>query len=111
MPQECFLIHDRTFNRYEPNAFDWKKMIETISTLVAGEPAEVHPFDKIKEEPLDKPIIVNPSDIIVVHGLHILNFPELRKLFSLTCYVDSDDDIRLSRRLYQDVKMRGKSIT
>lgn len=53
---------------------------------------------------------MNPSEIIVVYGLHILKNPELTKLLSLSCYVDSDDDIRLSRRVYQDIKSRGKVI-
>lgn len=110
MPQESFLIKESE-NIYEPNAYDWRKMLESINALKSGESIQIHPFDKNKEEVEEQAITVEPSEIIVVHGLHILANEELKKCLSLSCYVDSDDDIRLSRRVYQDTKSRGKTIT
>lgn len=111
MPQESFLIKGTGANKYEPKAYDWELMIKSVASLKEGKAVELYPFDKNKEDLEDVAIKVEPSEIIVVHGLHILSNEKLRRLLSLSCYVDSDDDIRLSRRVYQDVKSRGKTIT
>jgi uridine kinase len=37
-------------NIYEPNAYDWRKMLESINSLKSGKSIQIHPFDKIKEE-------------------------------------------------------------
>jgi uridine kinase len=48
--------------------------------------------------------------IVVVEGILLFAVPELRDLFALRLYVDTDDDIRLMRRIKRDIIDRGRDI-
>ena len=43
--------------------------------------------------------IKNPADVIIVEGVHALQFEAINKIADLKIYVDADDDIRLMRKL------------
>ena len=45
----------------------------------------------------------------MVEGILILAEPELRDLFDLKIYVDTDPDIRFIRRLKRDIEERGRT--
>ncbi|MCJ7716301.1 MAG: uridine kinase, partial [Anaerolineales bacterium] len=47
--------------------------------------------------------------IILIEGILIFAEPELRKLFDLLIYVDTDADIRFIRRLKRDIEERGRT--
>lgn len=42
--------------------------------------------------------IIYPADVVLVEGLLLFYFPELRRLFNMKIFVDTDPDTRLSRR-------------
>jgi uridine kinase len=48
--------------------------------------------------------------VIVVEGILLFAVPELRDLFDLRLYVDTDDDIRLMRRIRRDIVDRGRDL-
>lgn len=53
---------------------------------------------------------VEPRKVILVDGILIYAEPELRKLFDVKIYVDTDADIRFIRRLKRDIAERGRSV-
>lgn len=48
--------------------------------------------------------------IIIVEGILILSDPELHELIDIKIFVDTDDDIRLIRRIQRDTAERGRSV-
>ena len=42
--------------------------------------------------------IVYPADVVLVEGILVFYFPEIRDLFHMKLFVDTDSDTRLSRR-------------
>ena len=42
--------------------------------------------------------IINSSDVVLFEGILVFYFPEIRDLFNMRLFVDTDPDIRLSRR-------------
>lgn len=48
--------------------------------------------------------------IIIVEGILILSDPELQSLMDIKIYVDTDDDIRLIRRIQRDTAERGRTV-
>jgi uridine kinase len=54
-------------------------------------------------------VAVTPHRVIIVEGILILAVPELRKLFDVKIFVDTDADIRLIRRLERDIEERGRT--
>jgi uridine kinase len=53
---------------------------------------------------------LDPAAIIVVEGILLFAIPELRSVFDLRLFVDTDDDIRLMRRIKRDILHRGRDI-
>ena len=55
-------------------------------------------------------MITTAKSIILVEGILIFTNSNLYNLFDIKIYVDTDNDIRLIRRIQRDVKERGRSI-
>jgi uridine kinase len=55
-------------------------------------------------------IQVIPQGVILVEGILIFAEPELRELFDVKIFVDTDADLRFIRRLQRDLSERGRSI-
>lgn len=49
---------------------------------------------------------INPSNIIIIEGHLIFNNEDLIKLMDLKVFIDTDDDVRLSRRIMKFYKQR-----
>jgi uridine kinase len=52
---------------------------------------------------------VEPRGVILVEGILIFAEPELRKLFDVKIFVDTDADLRFIRRLHRDITERGRT--
>ncbi len=52
---------------------------------------------------------IDPQSIIIVEGILIFAEKELRELFDVKIFVDTDADIRFIRRLQRDIAERGRT--
>lgn len=50
------------------------------------------------------------ANVILFEGIMSLVNPELRQLMDLRIFVDTDSDIRLTRRLRRDISERGRDL-
>lgn len=55
-------------------------------------------------------ITVYPADVVLFEGILAFYFPEIRNLFDMKLFVDTDPDTRLSKRVIRDVKDRGRDL-
>jgi len=53
---------------------------------------------------------VEPQPVILVEGILIFAEPELRRMFDVKIFVDTDPDIRFIRRLQRDISERGRTV-
>ena len=53
---------------------------------------------------------MEPADVIIIEGILVLAIPEVRDLCHMKIFVDTDDDLRLARRLKRDTVDRGRSV-
>lgn len=97
-------------NYDHPDAFEDQLLIEHLQKLRRGEPIEVPIYGFTAYVRTDRTIPVRPRRIVLVEGILVLANPELRSLFDLKVFVDTDPDVRLLRRLTRDVKERGRSL-
>ncbi len=51
---------------------------------------------------------VDARPVVVVEGVHVLSDPGFQKLFDLTVFVDTSDDLRLIRRIRRDRVERSR---
>jgi len=48
--------------------------------------------------------------VVVLEGILILHIEEIRDLLNMKIYVDTDDDVRLARRIQRDISDRGRNV-
>lgn len=93
-----------------PDAFDHQFLIAQLKDLLAGKSIDQPIYDYTIHSRKNESRRIGEHVIIVLEGILILHDPELRKLMDIKIYVDTDDDVRLIRRIRRDVTERGRSL-
>lgn len=52
-----------------------------------------------------------PAQVIIIEGILVLHFRSILERAHMKIFVDSDDDVRLARRIKRDVAERGRDIS
>lgn len=102
---------ERTKLNYDhPNAFDTDMMIEHIKALKNGESIRRPIYSFVRHDREEETVLVKPAKVLIIDGILIFENQQLRDLMDIKVYVDTDADIRLSRRILRDVCDRGRSM-
>ncbi|WP_076635846.1 uridine kinase [Lactiplantibacillus plantarum] len=107
---EMTIAERHAVNYDHPLAFDTDLMIKQIKQLLAYQPIEKPVYDYEQYTRSDKTIHQEPRDVIIVEGVLILDDQRLRDLMDIKVFVDTDDDIRIIRRIQRDIKERGRTL-
>lgn len=97
-------------NYDHPNSFDTDLMIEHIKMLAQGESIERPVYDFTIHNRIDETVTVRPAKVIIVEGILIFECKELRDLFDIKVFIDTDADVRIIRRILRDVNERGRTL-
>jgi len=92
-----------------PNSLDNELLIQHIASLRDFQPVSVPIYDFATDRRTGETFTVEPKNVILVEGILIFVEPELRKLFDVKIFVDTDADIRLIRRLHRDITERSRT--
>lgn len=92
-----------------PSSLETDLLIDHINQLKAGESIQLPHYDFKTHTRTVETTLIEPQQILIVEGILIFAEPELRKLFDLKIYVDTDADIRFIRRLRRDIEERGRT--
>ncbi len=93
-----------------PDAFDHQFLISQLKDLLVGNSIDQPVYDYKIHSRKKETKHIGEHVIIVLEGILILHDPELRSLMDIKIYVDTDDDVRLIRRIRRDVTERGRSL-
>lgn len=97
-------------NYDHPNAFDNNLLLNHLNKLLNYESIEKPVYDYTKFTRSAETVHQDPKDVIILEGVLILDDPRLRDLMDIKVYVDTDDDVRLIRRILRDIKERGRTL-
>ncbi|MDN2453081.1 uridine kinase [Lactobacillus sp. UCMA15818] len=97
-------------NYDHPDAFDTDLLIEHLQDLLNWKQVAVPVYDYSAHTRSNKVLIKNPQEVIIVEGILVLNDQRLRNLMDIKIFVDTDDDIRIIRRIKRDTEERGRSL-
>lgn len=97
-------------NYDHPLAFETDFMIEQLKELLEGRPVDIPIYDYTRHTRSDKTFRQEPQDVIIVEGILVLEDERLRYLMDIKLFVDTDDDIRIIRRIKRDMVERGRSL-
>ncbi len=104
-------FEERLKTNYDhPLAFDNDLLIEHIESLLRYEPIEKPVYDYAMHTRSEEVIKVEPKEVIILEGILILEDERLRNLMDMKLYVDTDADLRIIRRLFRDIKERGRTM-
>ncbi|MBF7093927.1 uridine kinase [Streptococcus sp. HF-1907] len=109
--QSHLTFEERVKTNYDhPLAFDTDLMIEQLNELIEGRPVDIPVYDYTQHTRSDQTIRMEPQDVIIVEGILVLEDKRLRDLMDIKLFVDTDDDIRIIRRIKRDMEERGRSL-
>ncbi|MGL5651909.1 MAG: uridine kinase [Paraclostridium sp.] len=105
-------FEDRLKTNYDhPLAFDNKLLIKHLDMLCNGETIKKPIYDyELHTRDLENTISTEAKDIVIVEGIMILEDEELRNKLDIKIYVDTEDDLRILRRIQRDIKERGRTV-
>jgi len=92
-----------------PNSLETELLIEHIQSLKKNQPVRVYVYDFAHHKRTEKSFQVLPRGVILVEGILIFAEADLRELFDVKIFVDTDDDVRLIRRMQRDIAERGRT--
>lgn len=98
------------FNFDHPDAFDYEFMMNTLKDLVAGNEVKLPQYNYKTNAREEEWHTVYPADVVLFEGILVFYFKELRDMYHMKLFVDTDPDTRLSRRVLRDTKERGRDI-
>ncbi|HKK44056.1 MAG TPA: uridine kinase [Balneolaceae bacterium] len=104
-------FEERTKQNFDhPSSLETELMIRHIKALREGYQVEVPIYDFTKHIRKEETKLVQPKKIILIDGILIFTEKELRKEMNIKLYVDTDDDIRLLRRIQRDIVERDRQL-
>ncbi|MER2225735.1 MAG: uridine kinase [Carnobacterium sp.] len=109
--QDDLSFEERLKTNYDhPFAFDTDLLIQHLEDLIHYKSIEKPVYDYAAHTRSKEIIIQEPKEVIILEGILILEDPRLRKLMDIKVYVDTDDDIRIIRRIKRDIEERGRTL-
>lgn len=106
LPQEA----RARLNFDHPNSLETPLLVQHLRLLLESIPIEVPIYDFTTHSRTGVVETVYPHPVILVEGILIFAEPELRPLFDVKLFVDTDDDIRFIRRMRRDISERGRDL-
>jgi len=109
--QDDIPFEERTKVNYDhPNAFDTDLLIEQLEDLLSWKTIEIPVYDYAAHTRSKEVLVQEPREVIIVEGILTLNDARLRDLMDIKIFVDTDDDIRIIRRIQSDIEERGRTL-
>jgi uridine kinase len=104
-------LEERKKQNYDhPSSLETELMIRHLDALRQGYQIELPVYDFVQHTRAKETMSTTPKNIILVDGILIFAEPRLRELMDIKIFVDTDDDIRLLRRLHRDINERGRDL-
>lgn len=90
-----------------PQSIDNEAFCRDIKQLISGTPVEKqqYVFNNAKQAPVM--LTYHPAPVLLVEGLFVFYFEEIRELLDLKIFIDAEDVIKLKRRIIRDAGERN----
>ncbi len=122
--QVTVIYHDNYYKRHDeltfaerqkinydhPDSLETDLLVEHLRALRSGKSIECPVYDFTKHNRSDETITIEPSRVIIVEGILILQDERLRDIFDIKIFVEADADERILRRVVRDMNERGRDL-
>ena len=93
-----------------PDSLESKLMATHIRMLKEGKDVHLPIYDFTTHARTGDTILIKANPVILVEGILIFSEKSLREMCEVKIFVDTDADIRLTRRIRRDITERGRTI-
>jgi len=97
-------------NYDHPDALETELLVAHLKQLKAGQTVDSPVYDFTTHLRSAESRRIAPYNLLIVEGILLFHFRELRDLLDWRIFVDADADIRLLRRILRDSVERGRDI-
>ncbi|MGM9911934.1 uridine kinase [Floccifex sp.] len=97
-------------NYDHPDALETELLIQHLKALKQGQDIYCPVYDFVDHNRSNETVLVKSKPVILVEGIMLFENDELRDMFDMKIYVDSDADERILRRILRDVEQRGRDL-
>ncbi len=106
--KDLTLEERREVNFDHPDAFDTDLLVGQLKQLKAGKGIDKPVYNFVTSTRESRATPVSPAEIILVEGILVLHLDAIRGELDLKIFVETEDDVRIIRRLTRDIKERGR---
>jgi len=93
-----------------PEAFDFPLLKETLQRLKEGKKVDVPIYNFVTHRREEKSTSMYGANVLIFEGILAFHDQAVREILDMKVFVDTDADIRLSRRLKRDITQRGRHL-
>jgi uridine kinase len=105
------IIEEREKQNFDhPDSLDTALLVQHVTSLKNGHSVEIPTYDFKIHSRTKNTISLTARPVILVEGILIFTDPSLYELIDIRIFVDTDDDIRMIRRLQRDTLERGRTL-
>jgi len=109
--QSALSFEKRVSVNYDhPDALDNDLLIEHLRLLREQKPILKPVYNFVSYTRSSETLLIEPKDIVILEGFLIFTDERIRRMCDIRIFVDTDDDIRIIRRIERDLKERGRSL-
>ncbi len=91
-----------------PSSIDHLLLAGLLFELKQGRSVDIPTYDFKTHTRTDVTTTIHPTPIVIVDGILIFHWPEVREQFDELVYFDTEEHLRFERRLKRDVEERGR---
>lgn len=104
-------VPERRKNNFDhPDAVEFELMIQHVQALKERKSIEKPVYSFQTSTRTGGKQVIEPAEVVIVEGILILWDEALRSTMDIKVFVDTDDDIRLVRRLLRDITDRARTV-
>lgn len=104
-------FEERTKVNYDdPEIFEYAELSEDLERLRNGHAITKKGYDFPNHKRNDSNELIQPTEVVIVEGIHTFFDPDLRNMFDIRIFVQTDPDLCLLRRITRDMQERGRSL-
>ena len=92
-----------------PTALNKEQLVHDLKALKSGLSVEIKEYHFNAPPNKNVLITLEPSELIIVEGLFLFEYKEVKELLDYSIFMHVDLDVQLDRRLYRDQETRGYS--
>lgn len=93
-----------------PDSIEHDLFAAHVEALKSGKTIRQPVYDFTTHTRTDQEVEIVPRDVVIVEGILLFHYPEMRELMDIRIFVDTPADIRLLRRIRRDIRDRGRTL-